>query len=66
MKPTKKQTILAVAILLGFTLLGILWANFKCSRKWSSFETIFIIPGGCQIRLNDKWIPSRSYYFMEW
>jgi len=39
--------------------------NRTCQNKYSSFENKYDFWSQCQIKLDGKWIPADSYYFME-
>lgn len=42
------------------------WSNsMECKNKYASFENKYSLWERCQIKVNDKWIPSDSYYFKQ-
>lgn len=40
-------------------------ADYKCTRKWNSFENRYEIISGCQIKKDNKFIPVSSYRLIE-
>ena len=50
--------ILALALFLGSILGVVLLVDaVKCSNRWSDFESRYVVMGGCQVKVNDKWYP---------
>jgi len=54
-------TILVLPLLLVFYPMEVK----TCSVKYQAFENRYDFWAGCQIRINDKWIPADSYYIKE-
>lgn len=44
---------------------GLAASSYECKSKYGDFENRFKIVGGCQVKMDGKWIPSDSYYFKE-
>lgn len=59
--PITAYVIIMLVVALGF----LLFDYYTCKGKWTSFHNNYKIFGGCQIKVDNKWIPAGSYYFKE-
>jgi len=64
-----QETIMLIATLIFIGVIAMIifnqWNKSACYRKYEDFEKRYDLYTGCQIRVNDKWIPAESYYVKE-
>lgn len=55
------RAVIAIFVFAGLTVFAGYKINaYKCPIKWASYETKFDFWGGCQVKVNDKWVPSQA------
>ncbi len=65
MKESIFWLLISILAILFLSVVYSVVSNVECKSKWGDFENRYNFIAGCQVKLNNKWIPAGQYYYKE-